>query len=482
LTIKMVQYFEDSNNRNIVSMTIWAPSLDRSKPLYLAIADAMTADVQSGLLAAGDRLPPQRDLAWKLGVTLGTVTRAYAEAESRGLLSGEVGRGSFVKSETRLVPITGLPADQNDLVDLTHAIPPPVISAQEFDHALTSIMRDPRKLGLLDYAPPEGFAQHRSMAIEWLKRSGIIAQARDVFVTAGAQLGLLTTLQAIAEPGEKVMAETINYALLRSTFKNAHLEPLCLPQDDDGLLPDAFEKAAAAKLSRILYLVPTLQNPTTHTMSRTRRDDIVAIARKHDVTIIEDDIFRLLDERVQAPTFYALAPERTIHITGLSKTLAPGLRLGFVLTPEGQDRLLRNHLRSMSPRSVGVMGEMARYWIASGKADDILLRIRAELARRRAAFMEVFKGYNYKCEQGAPFAWLELPEQWSANRFAATLRARHIGISSGNAFDLSAKQQGAQHVRVCFGSPQANWRPTTTFETIRAIMEEGEENADSPMA
>jgi DNA-binding transcriptional MocR family regulator len=308
-------------------MTIWQPSLDRSKPLYLAIADAMTADVQSGLLAAGDRLPPQRDLAWKLGVTLGTVTRAYAEAEARGLLAGEVGRGSFIKTESRVLPINGLPADQNDVVDLSHAIPPPVITSQEFDLALSAIMRDPRKLGLLDYAPPEGFAQHRAMAVEWLKRSGIAAQERDVFVTAGAQLGLLTTLQAIAEPGEKVMAETINYALLRSTFKNAHLEPLCLPQDDDGLLPDAFEKAAAAKLSRILYLVPTLQNPTTHTMSRNRRDAIVAIARKHDVIIIEDDIFRLLDERVQAPTFHALAPERTIHITG--QDLGAGVALGL---------------------------------------------------------------------------------------------------------------------------------------------------------
>ncbi len=463
-------------------MTIWAPSLDRSKPLYLAIADAMTSDVQSGLLAAGDRLPPQRDLAWKLGVTLGTVTRAYAEAESRGLLSGEVGRGSFVKSASRVAPITDLPADQNDMVDLSHAIPPPVISSDELDQALLAIMRDPRKLGLLDYAPPEGFAQHRSMAVDWLKRSGITAQEKDVFVTAGAQLGLLTTLQAITEPGEKVMAETINYALLRSTFKNAHLQPLCLPQDQDGLLPDAFEKAAAAKLSRILYLVPTLQNPTTNTISRNRRDDIVAIARKYDVTIVEDDIFRLLDERVQAPTFYTLAPERTIHITGLSKTLAPGLRLGFVVTPEGQDRLLRNHLRSMSPRSVGMMGEMARYWISSGKADQILVRIRAELSRRRAAFMDVFQGFDYRCEPGAPFAWLALPQHWTANRFAATLRTHNIGVSSGNAFDLTAMREGEHHIRVCFGSPQVNWRPSTTFEAIRTLALEHEDDHFSPVA
>ncbi len=463
-------------------MTIWIPTLDRTKPLYLAIADAVARDVDSGLLARGDRLPPQRDLAWKLGVTLGTVTRAYREAELRGLLAGEVGRGSFVRSGSNVPPLSGLPADDNDIADLSHAIPPPVVSSQEFDQALAAIMRDPKKLGLLDYAPPEGFAQHRAMAAQWLKRSGIDADERDVFVTAGAQLGLVTALQALMVPGEKVMAETINYALLRSTFKAAHVQPLCLAQDEDGLLPDAMEKAAAAGQSRILYLVPTIQNPTTHTMSRQRREEIVAIARKYDVTIIEDDIFRLLDERVQPPTFYSLAPERTLHITGLSKTIAPGLRLGFVLTPRGQDRLLRNHLRSMSPRSVGMMGEMARHWVASGKADEILLRIRAELSRRRAAFMEVFKGYTVSCAPAAPFAWLELPPEWSGGRFAAALRARRILVTPGTEFDLSSSQKGSQHVRICFGSPQTQWRPLASFEAIRSLMLSGDDESFTPVA
>jgi DNA-binding transcriptional MocR family regulator len=136
----------------------------------------------------------------------------------------------------------------------------------------------------------------------------------------------------------------------------------------------------------------------------------------------------------------------------------------------------------MSPRSVGLMGEMARYWIASGKADEILIRIRAELTRRRAAFMEVFKDFNFKCEPGAPYAWLELPEHWSANRFAAALRGRHIGVSFGNSFDLSGKREGAQHIRICFGSPQVNWRPSTTFEAIKELALEQEDERFSPVA
>ena len=462
-------------------MTIWVPTLDRSKPLYLAIADAISADVDGGTLAKGDRLPPQRDLAWKLGVTLGTVTRAYKEAELRGLLSGEVGRGSYIRSGNSVSSIAPIAKEADGVVDLTHAIPPPVATAQEFDAALHAVMRDPRKLDLLDYAPTDGFALHKTMAANWLKRSGIDANTRDIFITAGAHLGLITVIQAISEPGETVMAEEINYALLRNTFKNAHVEPLALEMDSEGLTPSAFEHAARTTKSRILYLVPTLQNPTTSTMSMKRREDIVAIARKYKVTIIEDDIFRLLDSRVQPPTFYTLAPELTYHITSLSKTLAPGLRIGFVVAPESQERSLRAHVRTMASRTVGITGEIARYWIETDIAETILNRTRSELAILRGSFMEVFKGCNFRSEPGAPYAWLELPEQWNASRFAVTLGAEKIKVTPGSAFQL-IPNLSSRHVRICFGTSVENFKVRKAFETIRVVMREQDEDEFTPVA
>ncbi len=274
-------------------MTIWIPELDRTKPLYLAIADAMAADVQSGALAQGAKLPPQRELAWKLGVTLGTVTRGYREAELRGLLSGEVGRGSYVRSATTLRPLAKFQGSGDEMINLSQATAPPIITDAEFDQAMSAVMRDPKKLSLLEYSPPEGFPQHRLMAQHWLKRSGIEVNEQDVFVTSGAQMALVTVFRALTQPGDKVMAEVINYASLRATFQTSNVEPLALGMDKDGLLPDDFERAAKAGLSRLLYLVPSFQNPTTHIMSRGRRDEIIAIARKYDVTIIEDDVFRL---------------------------------------------------------------------------------------------------------------------------------------------------------------------------------------------
>jgi DNA-binding transcriptional MocR family regulator len=462
-------------------MTIWTPTLDRSKPLYLAIADALAQDVEGGALVKGDRLPPQRDLAWKLGVTLGTVTRAYREAEQRGLLAGEVGRGSYIRQERSVSAIPAQTAEQINLVDLTHAVPPPVVTSHEFDIALQSVMRDPRKLDLLDYAPPDGFATHKAMAATWLLRSGIKADERNIFITAGAHLGLVTVLEAITNPGDGIMAENINYALLQNTFANAHLNTVALEMDHEGLLPDAFEKAAKAGNARVLYVVPTLQNPTTSTMSRKRREAIVAIARKYNITILEDDIFRLLDSRVQPPTLYSLAPERTYHVTSLSKTLAPGLRIGFVLSPEGQDRTLRSHIRTMAARTVGITGEIARYWIESDLASTILERNIAGLAQRRSIFLDVFKHAVFKCESAAPYAWLQLPEHWNPTRFASALLAKNVKVSPGSLFQLNRNSR-SHHIRLCFGNTHTIWQNRAAFEAIHNLMNTHDEDEFAPVA
>jgi DNA-binding transcriptional MocR family regulator len=462
-------------------MTIWQPELDRSKPLYIAIADAMLQDVEGGVLREGARLPPQRDLAWKLGVTLGTVTRAYKEAEIRGLLEGEVGRGSYIRKRPMVSALTSSSSQSEDIIDLSHAIPPPVVKPEELDMAMQSVMRDPRKLDLLDYAPSDGFHMHRSMAVQWLKRSGINVSESNVVISAGAHLGLITVLEAIGEGQTGVLAERINYALLRSTFKNTHLAPVAVDMDDDGMLPDALLHQVKATGAKLLYLVPTLQNPTTHTMGAKRRDEIVVIARNHDLTIIEDDIFRLLDARVQPPTFYELAPERTFHITSLSKTLAPGLRIGFVVSPQGQERVLRSHIRNMAARTVGITGEIARYWIETDMASSILERTRSELSARRNVFMEVFRDQTYRCAPGAPYAWLKLPPHWQPARFAQALKQRKIKVTPGSLFELIPGSHG-QHIRICFGHPKVGWRVREAFETIRTLMSDHDFDDFTPVA
>lgn len=452
-------------------MTIWTPFLASGKPRYLAIADALAQDIAAGALKPGDRLPPQRDLAWRLKVTVGTVTRGYKEAELRGLLQGEVGRGSYVRGGASLSSIPRRASDGDGLIDLTHAVPPPVVSTSEFDAALSHVMRETERLRLLDYTSPEGDPRHRMVGAKWLARCGVEVAASDVVVTAGAYMALVAIIPDIVEGGEAVMAENLNYPVLRPALKRLGLGTIGLEMDEQGLLPQAFEQAARTGESRLLYLVPTLHNPTTGSMPRARREAIVAIARRYNITIVEDDVFRLLVPRVQPPPLYALAPERTFYVTSLSKILAPGLRVGFVATPAGRGALLREHHRVASGRAVGMTMEMARFWLETDIADAITHRVIAALAERRVLFLDIFKGKDLRCEPGAPYAWLALPDWWKPSHFVDVLDSRGVKVSPGTAFAIGARAN-ERFVRVCFGQPTGLDDLRRSFHIIRELMDE----------
>lgn len=462
-------------------MTIWVPELTPGKPLYLAIADAIATDVKRGALQPGERLPPHRDLAWRLKVTVGTVTRAYQEAAIRGLLSGEVGRGSYIRASTEPQPLPPRLEPGSKTCDLSHAMPPPVYAASDLDDALAHVMRDPARLNLLDYTPPDSHEYYRAMGAQWLKRSGIDVAAEDVIATPGAYLGLVACLNATAQPGDGLMAEALSYAALRPLANTLGLVPKPLEMTADGLDLVSLERAAKIGDAKLLYVVPTYQNPTTAIMARERRDAIVDIARRYNLIIIEDDLFRLLDARLQPPTFYSLAPERTYHITSLSKTLAPGLRLGFVAAPRNKARLLRLQQRSAGARVTGLTAEIARYWIETDLADRILTRVQRELSARRSIFQQVFSSADYRCEPGSPHAWVNLPPQWTGTRFASEAMSRQIKVTPGSIFGFGSKRPD-RSFRLCFGQPENAETLHAALISLRELMEEQPADDFTPIA
>lgn len=421
-------------------MTIWLPQLRRERPLYLEIADAIQQDALSGSLKPGDRLPPQRDLAYRLGVTTGTVTRAYAEAEKMGLVAGEVGRGSFIRAPSpAAAPFTPMRKDPAGLVDLSLATAPTQMNAHDLDTALACVMRSAARLELLNYPPPDGFPMHRQMGVTWLARSGITVKESQVIVTAGAQAAIIATLASITQPGDRMFVESLNYPTIKPIARQFGVTLVPLEIDEGGLVPEALERAARQGEARLLYIVPSLQSPTTATLDASRRSAIIEIARRTNMTIIEDDLFRLLDPRVQPPTLYSMAPERTYHITSVSKTLAPGLRVGFLVGPEGrQDGLIRQQTVACG-RAVGLATEVARHWIESDAAGRILAGIIDENAARRSIAREVFRNRNILCSPGAPFLWLKLPDHWEPGDFVRSTLDRGVKICSGTAFAVDRR-------------------------------------------
>jgi len=447
------------------------PRLDPERPRYLAIAEAMRSDLLTGKLKAGERVPTHRDLAYRLGVTTGTVTRAYAEAEKLGILVGEVGRGSFLKEPAKPVRAFESSQTRDEGADLTQASPPMIHEAQDLDQALRQIMQQPSRVDLLDYTPPEGHPLHRAMGVTWLKRSGISVPEDQVVVTSGAHAALIACLSALSQHGENMFVEGMNYPTIKPIARHVGLSLAPLESDAHGLVPESFERAAKAGEARLLYVVPTLHNPTTVTLDLSRRMAIIEIARRYGVTIVEDDIFRLLDPRLQPPTLYTLAPERTYHITSVSKTLAPGLRVGFVATPQGKTDQLIRHQTIASGRAVGLAAEVARLWIESDTGSRILSSIIEENTARRAIAIEAFRRREVLCKPSAPYLWLKMPESWTPGEFVRAAQDRGVRVTPGPLFAIDRRVDDAG-VRVCFGGRVTREGLRKACLTLDALLDE----------
>lgn len=463
-------------------MTIWLPELRRQGPLYLEIAEAIRADMLSGRLKPGDRLPPQRELAYRLGVTTGTVTRAYAEAERMGLVSGEVGRGSFIRAAPAAPAAFAARTLEPAVIDLSLATAPVVRDTAELDSAMAQVMRQPGRLDLLNYPPPEGYPLHRAMGAAWLARSGIDIGEERVIVTAGAQAALIATLAAITQPGDRMFVESLNYPTIKAIARQAGVTLVPLEVDAGGLVPEALERAARNGEARLLYIVPTLQSPTTASLDAGRRAAIADIARRHDMTVIEDDIFRLLSPDAEPPALFSLAPERTYHITSLSKTLAPGLRVGFLAGPRGRQQALIRQQTITCGRAVGLAAEIARHWIEGRSADRILAAVTAENAARRAVALEVFRGRSLMCRPGAAFLWLKLPDHWAPGDLErAAVERCGVKISSGTAFAIDRRSDD-RAVRICFGGAASAQALRQALQAMSTLLDEDPAEGLSPAA
>ncbi|MHA1600648.1 MAG: aminotransferase-like domain-containing protein [Alphaproteobacteria bacterium] len=438
-------------------MTTWQPDLSsHSGPRYIAIAEALAADIATGTFEAGDRLPTHRDLAWRLGVTVGTVSRAYAEAHRRGLVSGEVGRGTYVRSVTPIVAQAmaapgGGPGTEDSFIDMTLIFPAAGSEATAIGPTLQEMAADPATPGLLRYHSNGGLTEHRATGAEWLKRCGVETTADRVVVTAGAQHGVTVVLSSLTRPGDRILTEGVTYpgVQLVARLLGLHLDPL--PLDEHGLQPDALEAACKRGNYRALYCIPTLQNPTTVTMPAERRQAIVDIARRHNLPILEDDIFRRLAPSPPPPPLCSLAPDLVYYVTGLSKTTAPGLRVGFVAAPAGAIDRLASAIRTTCWIAPPIAVEIACRWIRDGSTERILNDLRREAAWRRKRTLKALDRWKIDCAPGAMHIWLHLPEPWRSTDFAAEAKRRGLGVTPAEAFSVG-RRAPSHAIRACFGS------------------------------
>jgi len=421
---------------------------------YKPLVDRLAEDIRSGRLPPGTRLPTHRQLAAREGLALVTATRVYAELEAMGLVSGEQGRGTFVK-ETALYAgqSIDLHSAAADMVDLSFNYPSLPGQAELLRAALRQLAGSGDLEALLRYQPHAGRLHDRAMVARHLLRRGLSVPAEQVLLVDGAQHGIAVTLMALLRPGDVVAVDALTYPGFRLIAQTQHLELAPIPAMTmaAGAGPDleTLEKLCQQRSVRAIYTMPTMNNPLGWVMDLPRRKALVAIARKHGLIIIEDGAYAFLAED-PPPPLAMLAPECTVYISGFSKNIAAGLRVGFAAAPLPWVSKMERVIRATIWNTPGVMTALVSSWIDDGTVVRLEGEKRQDARARQQLAAEVLGPLPRVGHPGSYFVWLPLAEEVRADRVAVALMREQVSVSTAQPFATSAHVPHA--IRLALGS------------------------------
>ncbi|MFD9052818.1 aminotransferase-like domain-containing protein [Streptomyces zaomyceticus] len=438
-------------------------------PRYKHLVDTLALAIRSGRLAAGARLSTHRELAAREGIAVVTATRVYAELEAMGLVSREQGRGTFVRDIA--VP-AGHGIDQQvvatDAVDLSFNYPSLPGQADLLRQALREVAASGDLDSLLRYQPHRGRPQDRASIARHLTRRGLTTDADRVLITNGAQHGLAITVMALLNAGDVVAVDALTYPGFKVLAHAFHLDLEPIPATTAGPDLDALEKLCATRPVRAIYTMPTLHNPLGWVMPAADRTRLTDIARQHGPLIIEDASYAYLVED-PPPPLAATAPDITVHVSGLSKSIATGLRVGFVVAPATTLPSLERAIRATTWNTPALTTAVACRWLDDGTVDQLEVRKRRDAEARQALARQELAGLSLVGHPSSYFTWLPLPDDARADRLTATLARRHISVSTAEPYNTSAHTP--QALRLALGSTDLD-RLRTTLRTVRQVVVE----------
>lgn len=450
-------------------------------PRYRAIVDDIAARIHAGALRPGDRLPTVRALMTEHGVALATASRVMAELAAAGLVVGEVGRGSFVR-DASLPRASGLASGMEQrgaregLIDLTFSYPTLPGQDEMLREGLRALAAGGDLDALLHSAPQGGRPHERATMAKHLRNRGLRLPAEQVLITSGAQHGLAVVLLALLKPGDVLAVDALSYpgllALARAqrldvqavpcvpaapTAPAAHAartpaatrQALPGPQPAGGMDLDALARLCKRRPVRAVYTMPTLHNPLGSVMPESERRHLAALAERHGFTIIEDATYAFLAEPAPQPVA-THAPQRTVYVTGLSKSVAAGLRVGLLAAPAALVPALEQAIRVTSWQSASVSTALACAWIENGQIDALEDAKRADARERQALARRVLCGCPLVAHRSSYFLWLPLPAGVRAEAMAADLKREGILVNTAQPF--AATSRAPQALRVALGS------------------------------
>lgn len=451
--------------------TRWLPSGDwrTARSAAEGIADAIETDLRDGRLTPGDLLPTHRNLARKLGLSVGTITRAYDHARRRGLVRGEVGRGTVLIDPT-LATATGALTITDAA---TGRVPdePVDLSRNLMNHPLPADLRREvlevwRDIGYTDLAarvPAAGARVDRLAGAAWVGADS----ADDVAVAGGGQQAIVAALLALTSPGDVIACEPLTYPGLRHAAAALGRELFPLDADAGGITPTSLRRAIREVKPRAVWVSATVQNPTTTVMPSGRREEIAGISRRHHLPIIEDDAYHfLIPDNARIPALATLAGAGSIRIVSLAKSVLAGLRIAYLVAdPATVDRLATALAQTawMPPPATSAVAtrlihENVAARIAAARREELATRV--FLARQRL-------GHAMRCDPDAsPHVWVTLPAELPADAVTFELHQQGILVTPASQFAVRTTLATSTAIRVSLAAEPDSHRLATALDTV----------------
>lgn len=399
---------------------------------YRRIADRIAADIAAGRLRPGERLPPQRQFARRHGIAASTAERAYGELVRRGLVVGEVGRGTFVRAGVPVRAGRGIVEDAGSPVNLELNYPSAEGQSELLAAALAPLLRPDLLTEALRPAAADGTPAAREATAALLATPGWRPGPDRILFTGNARQSVAAALASLVRPGGRVGVEELTYPVVKEIAARLGITLVPLATDEEGPRPDAVAAAHRTAPLSALYLQPTLHNPTSVTTSAERRRQLAHLVIDSGIPVVEDRIWSFL-ARADDP-FAVHAPALTHVVDGLSKRVAPGLTAGFLVVPRERVDAVADAVRSGGWSAGRFALEAGTRWMTDGTVTRLVGAKRADAAHRQRVLAECLDGFAVRSDPRAYYAWWRLPAPWRAETFTAAAAALGIAVTPGPSF------------------------------------------------
>lgn len=428
----------------------WKPQLSRSdKPIYIELAEKLEGDIRNGILLPGTKLPPQRELADYLDINLSTISRAFKICSQKGLLSGNVGSGTFVAYNT-FTNLVHYPSQEKQLIRLD-SMTPETLPQEELTDLLQKMMAEQSFPDLFQYNFGLS-AWQRQTAASLLMRAGCKCDADSILLAGGGQNALAAIFAGLFSPGDRLGVDPLVYPGVKSLAQMFGIQLVPIALLDGEMSEDGIRYAVKNDGIKAIYTTPDYQNPTASIMSTKCRHMLGHLAKELDLLIIEDGICSLLAQPMES--IHSCAPENSIYILSLSKSLSPALKLAYLSVPAKYKATLDAALYNINLSQSGFLIELASRLIASRKFEELLKRRALGIEQRNKLVDIILRDFEVAGDKHSLSRWLKLPDGMSGAEFEAEALKNGVCVYGAEHFAVG-KNCPVSGARLAICAPQS---------------------------